>query len=98
MDSGNITKPSQLKKWKYLENVTSQLSHSNDLSVGLLIGANCTKAVEPIEVLQIRNGCPYYAFRTRRGWCVVLPVNGNSQNYVSCNKIVVRQADTKEAG
>ena len=47
--------------------------------LGCSLELNCTKALEPIEVLQSRNG-------------------GNSKNYVSCNKIAVRQADTKEVG
>ena len=59
----DITKLSHLRKWKYLENVTDQLTFSDDISVGLLIGANCTKALEPIEILQSRNGGPY-AFKT----------------------------------
>ena len=33
----DITKPSHLRKWKYLENVTDQLTFSDDISVGLLI-------------------------------------------------------------
>lgn len=97
MDKGDKTKPAQLKQLKYLEHVTSQLSHNDDLSFELLIEANCIKVLEPIEVLQSINGGPY-AFRTRLGWCVVGPVNGNSKNYVSCNKIAVRLADTKEVG
>ena len=89
MGKGDNIKPAQPKQWKYLEHVTSQLSHNDDLSFELLIGANCIKVLEPIGP---------YAFRTRLGWCVVGPVNGNSKNYVSCNKIAVRLADTKEVG
>ena len=97
VDNDDITKPSHLRKWKYLENVTDQLNFSGDISVGLLIGANCTKALEPIEILQSRNGGPY-AFKTRLGWCVVGPVNRTKRNKVSCNQIAVNQADTKEVG
>ena len=63
VDNDDITEPSQLRKWKYLENVINQLTFSDDISVGLLIGANCTKALEPIEILQSKNGGPY-AFKT----------------------------------
>ena len=68
-----------------------------NLCIGLLIQSNYTKALKPIKILQSRNSGPY-AFRTRFGLCVVRAVNGNSKNYVSCNKIDVRQADTKELG
>ena len=66
VDDDDITKPSQLRKCKYRENVTNQLTFSDEISVGLLIAANCTKVLEPIEILQSRNGGPY-AFKTRLG-------------------------------
>ena len=97
VDNDDITKPCYLRKWKYLENVTDQLTFSDDISAGLLIGANCTKALEPIEILQSRDGGPY-AFKARLGWCVVGPVNRTKRNKVSCNQIAVNQADTKEVG
>ena len=40
----------------------NQLTFS-DISVALLIGANCTKALESIEILQSRKSGPY-AFKT----------------------------------
>ena len=52
----------------------SWIKWPSDISVGLLIGANCTKALEPIEILQSRNGGPY-AFKTWLGWYVIGPVN-----------------------
>ena len=54
VDNDDITKPGQLKQWKYLESVINQLNHEENISVGLLIGANCTKALEPIQTLQSR--------------------------------------------
>ena len=63
----------------------------------LSIGANCTKALEPIEILQSRNGGPY-ALQTRLGRCVVGLVNRTKRNKVSCSQIAVNQADTKEIG
>ena len=63
VDNDDIKKPSQFKKWKYLENAKDQQTFSDDISVGLLIGANCTRVLEPIEILQSKNGGPY-AFKT----------------------------------
>ena len=80
-----------------MENVINQLTFSDDISVGLLIGANCTKALEPIGILQTGNGGPC-AFKTGLGWCVVGPVNRTKRSKVSCNQIAVNQADTKEVG
>ena len=50
VDNDDITKPGQLKQWKYLESVVNQLNFEENISVGLLIGANCTNALEPIQV------------------------------------------------
>ena len=50
VDNDDITKPGQLKPWKYLESVVNQLNFEENISVGLLIGANCTNALEPIQV------------------------------------------------
>ena len=42
----------------------NQLTFSDNISVGLLIGAKCTKALKPIEILQNTNGA-FYVFKTR---------------------------------
>ena len=60
VDNDGISKPGQLKQWKYLEPVVNQLNFEENTSVGLLIGANCTKALEPIQVLQGRNGKHFF--------------------------------------
>ena len=79
VDNDDITKPFQLRKWKYPEKITGQLTFIDDISVGLLIEANCTKALEPIEILHSRNDGPY-TFKTRPGWCGVGPVNRTKGN------------------
>ena len=91
VDNDDKTKSGQLKKWKYSEAVVNQLNFGGNISVGLLIQAICTKALESIQVLQDRNGGPY-AFRRRLGWYVVRPVSDTKNSSVSCNKIAVGQA------
>ena len=62
----------------------------------LLIGANCTKALEPIDVILSKNSRPY-AIKTRLGWCIVGPVNGTqSRQGIHCKQVAVKQADTKD--
>ena len=97
VDNDNFTKQSQLRKCKYLENVMNQLTISDDFSVALLIGANCTKTLAPIEILQSRNGGPY-TFKNWLGWYAVSPVNRIRRNKVSCNRIALSQAESKEVG
>ena len=41
----------------------------DDLDFGILIGGNCPRALEPIEVIPCQFDGPY-AFRSVLGWCV----------------------------
>lgn len=95
----DIPTADKLSKWDYLKHVADEISITESISIGLLIGANCTKALEPIEVVHGKNGGPY-AFRTALGWCVVGPISGkNSSSYssfkISCNRVAVVEAGTE---
>ena len=43
VDQDDIATPSKLKQWKYLEGIMDKISKRDDISVGLLIGANCKR-------------------------------------------------------
>ena len=47
MDSCDIATARKLKKWDYLEKMSKKLCDNEDISVDLLIGANCLEALEP---------------------------------------------------
>ena len=95
VDNADVTQPFELKYWKYLDHITNQLNLEDNLPVDQLIGANCVKTLEPLEILQSRNEGPY-VFKTRLGWYIVGPVSQNNKNTVSRNRIAVRQADTEQ--
>ena len=57
-------------------------------NVGLLIGSNCPKALEPMEIVHSRDNGPF-AFRTRLGWCITGQVQSDS-SMTSCNNIQVQ--------
>ena len=97
VDSSQIATARKLKKWDFLENIFKELGDNEDISVVLLIGANCLEALEPVEVISRQNDGPY-AIRTALGWCVVGPVKAQSQNAVSCNWIAVTKADSGKSG
>ena len=59
----------------------------------LLIGANCLKALEPVEIIPRQNNGPY-TIRTTLSWCVVGPVKAQYHNAVSYNRIAVIKADS----
>ena len=73
VDAEDIATPEKIAKWEYLDEILHEISQSSDVEIGFLIGANCSKALEPNKIIPRRNGGPY-AFRTILGWCVVGPV------------------------
>ena len=92
----NVSTPSKLKLWGYLEGILDKISEDDNISVEFLIGANCTKALEPIDVIPKKNNGPY-TIKTSLGWCIV--VNGaRSRQGIRCNGIVVKKDDTKYVG
>ena len=75
VDQDDIVTPSKVKQWKYLESNIDKISKKDNISVGLLIGANCTKTLDPFNIISsCDNGS--YEFLTRLGWCIVGLVNG----------------------
>ena len=82
VDQDDIAAPSKLKQWKYLESIIHKTSLTDDTIVGLLIGGNCTKALEPLNIIPNCTNGPYELQR-RLGWCVVAPVNKVNQKRIS---------------
>ena len=66
--------PAKFKEWKHLRSISNEIVQKDDVQVGLLIGANCMKALEPTKIIHSEGGGPY-AYKTRLGWCVVGPIN-----------------------
>ena len=58
----------------------------------LPIGANCSEAVGPVEVIARQNDGPY-AIRTTLGWYVVGRIKVQCHNAVSRNQIAVIKTD-----
>ena len=92
VDQDDIATPSKLKQWKYLEGIMDKISKRDDTSEGLLVGANFTKALEPLIIPSCDNGP--YVFQVRLGWCIVGPVSGDDGKGMSCGCISVKMADT----
>ena len=47
----DVVKPSQIAKWKYLEQIKDELNLNPNVKIGLLIGANRSRALEPETVI-----------------------------------------------
>ena len=95
---GQIPRPETVKKWPHLKRIEEQLlPYQHDAYVGLLIGANCTKAIKPREVIPGADDDPY-AVRTTLGWGVIGVINKSTidsqeNSYCSCNRIVSREIE-----
>lgn len=73
-----------IKSWPHISHLTAQLEPRNpDLQVGLLIGANCPKALEPREVIPSQGAGPF-AVKTLLGWSISGPTNA-SHDSVCCH-------------
>ena len=92
MDRSEIATPAKLKQWQYLEKISSFLGENDNISVDLLIGANCVEALQPLEVIPSQQDGPY-AYRTILGWSVVGPMVDEKPDVVSCIQIAVLQAE-----
>ena len=98
VDKEENATPTKIRKWKYLQHISNEIVQNDDVHVGLLIGANCMKALEPTGILQSQDGGPY-AYKTRLGWCVVRPINCAAKNCpTSCNRVAVKYLASSKLG
>ena len=88
--------PKNIQQWKYLHKIIPQIKMNRNSDIKLLIGANYLKVLEPQEVISSQGDDPY-AFKTKFGWCVVGPISdGSYQNRFHCNRIIVKDHDTRK--
>ena len=94
-DVEDIATPEKILKWGYLDETVGDISQSSDIKIGLLIGANCSQALEPTKIIPSRDG-GLYAFKTILLWFIVGPVQLNvdkmQKDDVSCHRISVHEA------
>ena len=96
VDKEKIAAPTKIKEWKHLRSISNEIVQRDDVQVGLLIGANYMKALEPTKIIHSEGGDPY-AYTNRLGWCVVGPINCISKGITtSCNCVVVRDVESSK--
>ena len=92
VDDEDVATPEKIRKWKYLERIAGEITQGQGISIGLLIGGNCSKALEPLEVIPSEQGGPY-AFKTLLGWCIVGTIGETTfDTAVACNRISVQES------
>ena len=77
--------------WEHLKELVDKVPRKSDIEIGLLIGANCAKALEPQEIIPSKDGGPF-AFRSPLGWCVVGPLTKSTKKSITCNRVLVKDA------
>ena len=95
VDPSEVPNPLKLKKWRYLDCIAGKIASDDAVSIDVLIGANCTKAFEPIDFNASKNG-GLYALETVLGWCIVGPVVRSCKDVISCNRTAAEDAGTKK--
>lgn len=85
LDKSDIPSQDYIMKWKHLQHIAqSFLDKDDDVPIGLLIGRNCPKAIEPLEVIPSQGNGPY-AYKTRLGWCVGSLAENNNTDTIKVN-------------
>ena len=100
VDKEEIPTPSRIRKWPHLQRLMDKIPEFNpSFPIGLIIGGNCHRALEPLESIESTLDGPY-GKRTRLGWCVIGPVEPNSSEtqslhcYSTRTTIPVRDVST----
>ena len=79
---------------KIVNPITAEIIQDDDIEGGMLNGANCLKALEPVEMITSQDGGSY-AYKTKLGWCIVGPIGSNKNGEaLRCNRIAVKDAIT----
>ena len=90
----------KLKKWKHLSCIADEVTKDDqNLNVELLVGANCTRALEPTKVIPSRNDGPS-EMKTVLGLCTVgsISYRNQSEGKISCNRTAVMEAGSNKVG
>ena len=94
VEKEEVATPEKASKWKHLYSIKSEITQTDDTDIGMLIGANCRKALVPLKIIPIKDGGPY-VYQTKLGWCIVGPIqNVGHQNSLKCNRVAVKDAST----
>ncbi|KAK3717695.1 hypothetical protein QZH41_001099 [Actinostola sp. cb2023] len=91
----NIPQRELVRNWQHLKKIADCIpDRLQDSRVGLLIGTNCPKAMEPKDVVPCPGNGPY-AVLTFAGWTVVGPCRNTVQfNRIDCKCVAIKEPST----
>lgn len=80
IDGSCVPRPDTVACWPHLKQVAADMEeYMKDVPVGLILGNNCTQALEPIKVVP-SSGTGVFATLTKFGWTVQGPVSMHTQS------------------
>ena len=98
---GQIPRPEIAHKYEHLEKIADEIPpYEEHLSIGLLIGNNCVRAIKPRSIVPGKSNDPY-AIRTTLGWGVVgARCQGDHDSEIEetagCHRIATREIVSEE--
>ena len=76
--------------------ITTEIIQDDDKEIGVLIGSNCMKPLEPFEIIASQDG-GLYAYKTKLASCIVGSIVSNkSGEILRCNRMTVKDAITRK--
>ena len=88
-----IPDPRSAELWPHLQPIAKEITKpQDDVEVGLLIGANCPRAIKPREVIPGKDDDPY-AIKTILGWGIIGKISSSNEfdDVVDVNRIETRE-------
>ena len=58
-DVEEVAAREKIEIWDHLKKIANKVSKASDIEIGLLIGLNCAKTLEPQEVIPSKDGGPF---------------------------------------
>ena len=93
----HIPRPEELRRIPEMKKFSHLIpEYIKDLEIGLLIGANCPRALEPLNIIR-REGNSAFACRLRHGWVVNGPIRAiNSTPSAICHQVQIHELPVQE--
>ena len=89
----DVPVPELARRWTHLDCIQAELPpRLPGAKVGFLIGSNCPKALEPVDIVAGENGGPFVV-KTFAGWAIVGPLHmcNKEHSTVSCSRVAVKE-------
>jgi hypothetical protein len=98
IEANEIVTHDMLRRYPHLQHLTKEIPEwDRTVPIGLLIGVNCPKALEPIDFITTYGNGPF-ALKTALGWCVAGPVYSKDvdkrNDVLICNRVTVNKHQT----